>query len=138
MNDITSTRGPGIRARRAPRWRTLPPTVAFIGTAAAFAALYMAAGAPTSLLVLFETEWGFAPWVLTVAFAAYAIALLVTLLVVGSLSDFIGRRPVLIASLALEVVAMLMFVFATDITAVIVARVVQGIATGAATKTVMK
>ncbi|UFS59241.1 MFS transporter [Subtercola endophyticus] len=131
MSDSTNSglTGPtGIRQRRS-----LPPTAAFVGTAAAFAALYLAAGAPTSLLVLFEKEWGFPAWVLTVAFAAYAIGLLVSLLIVGSLSDYLGRRPVLIASLALELVAMLMFVFASDITAVIVARVVQGIATGAAT-----
>ena len=113
--------------------RTLPPMVAFVGTAIAFAGLYLAAGAPTSLLVLFEKQWGFPSWVLTVAFAAYAIALLVTLLVAGSLSDHLGRRPVLIGSLVVELAAMLMFVFATDITWVIVARVVQGIATGAAT-----
>ncbi|MEF2977398.1 MFS transporter [Subtercola sp. YIM 133946] len=116
--------------RRAPR---LPPTAAFAGSALAFAALYLAAGAPTSLLVLFEKQWGFPSWVLTVAFAAYAIGLLASLLVVGSLSDHLGRRPVLIGALAVELVAMLMFVFATDITWVIIARVVQGIATGAAT-----
>src|ERR1700710_388695 len=99
---------------------SLPPTAAFPGSALAFAALYLAAGAPTSLLVLFEKQWGFAAWVLTVAFAAYAIGLLASLLVVGSLSDHIGRRPVLIGSLVVELVAMLMFVFAGDITWVIV------------------
>ncbi len=111
----------------------LPPTVAFIGTAVAFAALYLAAGAPTPLLVLFEREWGFPAWMLTIAFASYAIALLVALLVAGSLSDHIGRRPVLIASLTVEVGAMLMFVFAQNIGWIIAARVVQGVATGIAT-----
>jgi MFS family permease len=70
---------------------------------------------------------------LTIAFAAYAIALVVALVIAGSLSDFIGRRPVLIGSLALELAAMLLFVFAPGIEWVIVARVVQGVATGAAT-----
>ncbi len=69
---------------------TLPPTAAFAGTALAFAALYLAAGAPTPLLVLFEQEWGFPASLLTIAFAAYAIALLVSLLVAGSLSDHIS------------------------------------------------
>ncbi|GGF21083.1 MFS transporter [Subtercola lobariae] len=130
----------GIRSSRARRGsrasrnrRTLPPMAAFIGTALVFAGLYLAAGAPTSLLVLFEKEWGFPAWVLTVAFAAYAIGLLATLLVAGSLSDHLGRRPVLVGSLAVELAAMLLFVFATDITWVIVARVIQGVATGAAT-----
>ncbi|MEV8512296.1 MFS transporter [Dactylosporangium sp. NPDC051484] len=115
------------------RRRTLPPGVAFAGAALAFASLYLAAGAPTSLLVLFEHQWGFAPWVLTVAFAAYAFGLLASLLVVGSLSDHVGRRPVLIGALVVELAAMLMFVFAPGIGWVIAARIVQGVATGAAT-----
>ncbi|GAA2629194.1 MFS transporter [Dactylosporangium fulvum] len=114
------------------RRRTLPPGVAFAGAGFAFASLYLAAGAPTPLLVLFEREWGFPPWVLTIAFAAYAIGLLASLVVVGSLSDHVGRRPVLVGALVVEVVAMVMFVFAPDIGWVIAARVVQGIATGAA------
>jgi MFS family permease len=121
----------GSQPRRA-RF-ALPRTAAFAGVAIAYASLYLAAGAPTPLLVLFQHEWGFAPGMLTIAFAAYAIALLVSLVVVGSLSDYIGRRPVLIASLAVELGAMLLFVFAPSIEWVIVARVVQGLATGAAT-----
>ncbi|HTJ36796.1 MAG TPA: MFS transporter [Dactylosporangium sp.] len=115
-----------------PRRRTLPPAVAFTGAALAFASLYLAAGAPTPLLVLFEHQWGFAPWVLTVAFAAYAFGLLASLLVVGSLSDHIGRRPVLIGALAVELLSMVMFIFAPGIGWVIAARIVQGLATGAA------
>jgi MFS family permease len=120
------------RAVPPARRFTLPPTLAFAGTAFAFASLYLAAGAPTPLLVLFEQQWGFPAWVLTIAFAAYAIGLLAALLVAGSLSDIVGRRPVLIGSLLVELAAMLMFVFAPNIGWVIAARVIQGIATGAA------
>lgn len=115
-----------------PRRRTLPPTVAFAGAGLAFAALYLAAGAPTPLLVVFERQWGFPASVLTIAFAAYALGLLAALLVVGSLSDHLGRRPVLVVALLVELAAMLTFVFAPNIGWVITARVVQGIATGAA------
>jgi MFS family permease len=115
-----------------PRRRTLPPTVAFAGAGLAFAALYLAAGAPTPLLVVFERQWGFPASVLTIAFAAYALGLLAALLVVGSLSDYLGRRPVLVVALVVELAAMLTFVFAPNIGWVITARIVQGIATGAA------
>lgn len=113
----------------------LRPVAAFAGTALAFVAVALAVGAPSPLFVLYEQEWGFAPWLLTVAFAIYAVTLLITLLVAGSLSDHIGRRPVLIGALALQVVAMLMFLFATDIGWIIAARSVQGVATGAAMST---
>jgi MFS family permease len=112
--------------------RTLPAGVAFAGAALAFASLYLAAGAPTPLLVLFQKQWGFAPGVLTIAFAAYAFGLLASLVVVGSLSDHVGRRPVLVAALLVELAAMLMFLFAPGIGWVIAARIVQGVATGAA------
>lgn len=119
-------------ARRGPRLR---PTAAFAGTALAFVAVALAVGAPSPLFVLYEQEWGFQPWLLTVAFAIYAVTLLITLLVAGSLSDHIGRRPVLIGALALQVVAMLVFLFAPDIGWIIGARSVQGVATGAAMST---
>jgi MFS family permease len=116
-----------------PRRRTLPPGAAFAVAALTLAALYLAAGAPTPLLVVFQQEWGFAPWVLTVAFGTYAIGLLAALLVAGQLSDYVGRRPVLAVALTVGLLAMLMFLFAPGIGWVIAARAVQGIATGAAT-----
>ncbi|MBV1853568.1 MFS transporter [Catellatospora tritici] len=112
--------------------RTLTPEVAFTGAALAFASLYLAAGAPSPLLVLFQRQWGFPPLMLAVAFAAYAFALLAALLVAGSLSDYVGRRPVLVGALVVEFAAMLMFAYAPNLGWVIAARVVQGLATGAA------
>ncbi|HEY8280901.1 MAG TPA: MFS transporter [Leifsonia sp.] len=117
------------------RPRRLPPMAAFVGTSLTFLAVALAVGAPSPLFVLYQQEWGFAPWLLTVAFGIYAITLLATLLVAGSLSDHVGRRPVLISALAVQVVAMLTFLFARDIGWIIVARSVQGIATGAAMST---
>ena len=112
---------------------TLPPHVAFTATALTLSALYVAAGAPSPMLSMLEHRWGFAPWVLTVAFAVYALGLLAALLVTGSLSDYVGRRPVMLGALALELIAMVMFAMAPSIGWVIAARILQGVATGAAT-----
>jgi len=112
---------------------SLGPTAGFVVAAVALASLYLAAGAPTPLLVVLQRQWVFPTWVLTVAFAAYAVGLLAALLVVGSLSDYVGRKPVLLASLVVELLAMLIFVFAPTIGWVVAARTIQGIATGAAT-----
>lgn len=120
-------------AQNRARSRTLPPTTAFVGTSLSLAVLYVAAGAPTPLLVLLERQWEFPSSLLTIAFAAYAIGLLAALLVAGGLSDYLGRRLVIIVALAVEIVAMLMFVFADGIEWIIAARTLQGIATGAAT-----
>ena len=111
--------------------RRAPPTLAFAGVTISFLGLFLAAGAPSPLFRLEQREWGFPLWLLTIAFAIYAIALLAALLVAGSLSDYVGRRPVLIGTLGVEAAAMLIFLFARNIGWVIAARTVQGIATGA-------
>lgn len=123
------------RPRQRGRSLRLRPTAAFAGTALAFVAVALAVGAPSPLFVLYQQEWGFPSWLLTVAFAIYAVTLLITLLVAGSLSDHIGRRPVLVGALALQIAAMLMFLFSKDIGSIIAARSVQGVATGAAMST---
>lgn len=118
-------------ATRGKPWR-LPGNVAFPLLAAVLFAFFFAAAAPSPLFVVFQHAWHFSSSLLTVAFAIYAIALLISLLVAGSLSDHIGRRPVVLGALALQAVAMGLFLLAQDIGGLIVARVVQGVATGVA------
>ena len=118
---------------RRPRRYALPRHIAFAGLALVFVALLAAAAAPSPFFVLYQAAWGFPSWLLSFAFAIYAVTLLGTLLTVGSLSDYIGRRPVLIGALIVEAIAMALFVFAPNIETVVVARAIQGIATGAAT-----
>lgn len=113
----------------AARWQ-LPPAAAFPLLAILLFAFFVAGSAPSPLFVVFQQQWGFSPALLTVAFAIYAIALLASLLVAGSLSDHIGRRPVVFAALLLQAGAMLTFLLAEGIGGIIAARVVQGIATG--------
>ena len=91
--------------------------------------------APTPLYQQYQESFGLTPFVLTIVFAAYVVSLLAALLTVGSLSDYIGRRPAIKAALALNIVAMVMFVAADSAGALIVARAVQGFATGLATAT---
>lgn len=112
--------------------RSLPPAVAFAASSATLAMLFLSAGAPSPLLPIYEAAWGFAPWLLTLAFGVYAIALLGTLVTAGSLSDHLGRRPVLLGAVVLQVIAMVMFLLAPSIGWLLVARVLQGISVGAA------
>ena len=112
---------------------TLSPMAAFVGVAIAYAGLYLAAGAPSPLFLQYQQAWGFPAGLLTIAFAAYALGLVVAILIAGSLSDFVGRRPVLIGGLVVEFGSMAMFLVAPNIGWLIGARVVQGIATGGVT-----
>ena len=101
-------------------------------TAMTFAA---SGAAPTMLYQQYQETFGLTPFVLTIIFGAYVLSLLGALLTVGSLSDYIGRRPAILAALSLNVAAMVMFISANSAAALIAARAVQGFATGFATAT---
>lgn len=119
----TTAEAAGARRRRGAFWLVGLTLVAFLA----------ASSAPSPLYVVFQERWGFSALTLTTVFASYAIALLVALVTVGGISDYLGRRPVLLAALALEAVSMVVFLVAHDVPLLVLARVVQGVATGAAT-----
>ena len=110
----------------------LPRAAAFWLVAATIVALLAASSAPSPLYPVYQQEFGFSALELTTIFAVYVLALLLSLLTVGRLSDFVGRRPVLAAALLVEAAAMAVFLDAAGSGWLLAARVVQGLATGAA------
>jgi MFS family permease len=113
---------------------SLPPRKGVFSFVAAILVLFLAASsAPSPIYVIYQQQWHFTAWALTVVFALYAIGLLGALLVLGPLSDHLGRRPVLAAAIALEIVALALFLVAGNVFVLSAARVLQGIATGVAT-----
>ncbi|MBF5003388.1 MFS transporter [Diaphorobacter caeni] len=91
-----------------------------------------ASSAPTPLYRLYQQLWHFSPGMLTFIFAIYAFSLLLALLTTGALSDHLGRKPVIFAALALEILSLVVFARAADVQALVLARVLQGFATGMA------
>jgi MFS family permease len=114
------------------RRKTLSSKAAFALLSSAVLTLLASSSAPTPLYATYQARWGFSDVTITVIFGVYAVAVLASLLVFGSLSDHIGRRPVLISALAAQALVMLLFAFAGDLDALLLARVLQGLATGAA------
>jgi MFS family permease len=97
-------------------------------------AVFFLAGssAPTPLYSVYRSEWHFSPVITTVVFGVYALAVLVSLLITGRLSDHLGRRPVLLVAIAVQAVTMIVFSTADGVPALLLARVIQGLSTGAA------
>ena len=91
-----------------------------------------ASSAPTPLYRLYQALWHFSPIILTLIFAVYAFTLLSSLLLMGALSDYVGRRPVIILAIILEIAAMFIFLTASNIMMLFIARAIQGFATGLA------
>ena len=113
--------------------RTLPAGLAMAGAAVTFTSLYLAAGALMPLLVDYQEKWDLPAAILTAAFSVFAIGFLAAVLTMGSLSDYVGRRPVLVGALIVQLASNVMFLLAPDIGWVIAGRIVQGFATGTAT-----
>ncbi len=120
----STVRPPGRRpGARGPFW-----TVALV-----FGLFLAAAAAPSPLYAVYARTWQLSPLAVTQVFAVYALALLATLLAAGSLSDAVGRRPVILAGTVLHGVALLAFVAADGLPWLVLARVLQGLSTGLVT-----
>jgi MFS family permease len=111
----------------------IPAGLALTGAAFSFTGVYLASGVLMPLLVLYQERWRLSAAQLTLAFAVFAIGFLAAVVTVGSLSDHVGRRPVLVGALIIQLTSNVLFFGASDVQWVIVARIVQGIATGTAT-----
>src|SRR5689334_5526537 len=95
--------------------------------------LMASTSAPSPIYPLYRERWGFSVTTLTLVFAVYVAGLIGALLTVGSLSDHLGRRPVLVVSILVAAAGTAIFCAAGGVISLLLARVVQGIATGMAT-----
>ena len=62
--------------------------------------------AVTPLYRLYQQSMHLTPFWITIVFAVYVASLLVGLLTVGGLSDYVGRKPVILAALLLNAAAL--------------------------------
>ncbi|MCC2609071.1 MFS transporter [Neorhizobium petrolearium] len=88
--------------------------------------------APTPLYHLYQELFDLSPAMITLIFGSYAFALLAALLTFGGLSDYVGRKPLILAALVINATALVMFMLAESGAMLMAGRIVQGIATGLA------
>jgi MFS family permease len=118
-----------------PSPRRSPPPLAFAGAAYAFAATMLGTTLPTPLYVLYKLRFGFSELIITVIFATYAVGVIAALLLFGSFSDQIGRRPVLLMGLAFSALSSAVFLIAQSLGLLLVARLLSGFSAGIFTGT---
>lgn len=92
--------------------------------------LMVAASAPSPFYPLFAERMGLPPVATTLIFAIYAFTMLAALLTTGSLSDMVGRRPVVAVGAALLALSLVLFWQSTGLGLLLAARGLQGIAAG--------
>lgn len=109
--------------------------VGFWLVASAFAVILGFSAVPTPLYGLYAARDGFGSLTITVVYAIYAVGVVLALLTVGHVSDWYGRRRVMMPALLTAAVSAVLFLVWRDLTGLIVARFIGGIAVGATTAT---
>ncbi|MCS7481181.1 MFS transporter [Umezawaea endophytica] len=103
--------------------------------AAAFVVAMAFSTVPTPLYVLYQQRDHFSSFVVTILFAAYAIGVVFSLFLAGHVSDWVGRRRVLVPALLVEAAAAVLFLVATTVPELFVARLLTGVGVGMVTAT---
>ena len=125
---------PALRVLPSPprRRRVLRDRVAYAFAAGVIGLGLFASITPTPLYHAYSVLWHFSPLTLTLVYATYAFGVLASLLLVGGVSDDVGRRPVLLVALGGLMAATVLFTVADSVAWLFVARGLQGLSTGAA------
>jgi MFS family permease len=101
----------------------------------AFTVVMAFAAVPTPLYVLYAQRDHLSSTLITCVFAAYAVGVVLSLFTVGHISDWVGRRRMLLAALALALTAGAVFIAWTSLAALLAARVLSGFGVGIITTT---
>ncbi|MBM7505104.1 MFS transporter [Agromyces aurantiacus] len=137
MDTTLLTPAPSGRTSRGTEHRrpTLSRKPSFVLTAGIVGLGLFASVTPSPIYPTYQAAWDLSPLTLTLVYATYAIGVLLALLIAGTASDEVGRRPVLLVAVAGLIAATILSALAPGVVWLVVARAVQGIATGLALST---
>lgn len=90
--------------------------------------LSAASSAPTPLYHLYQQKLGLSAFTVTLIFACYAFTMVATFLTAARLSDYVGRRPMILAALLLNSISLVLFIIGGAVPVLVAARLVQGVA----------
>jgi len=113
--------------------RALTPAAMTVFSFAGAMLIAASSSAVTPLYHLYQASMHLTPFWITIVFSSYVASLLTALLTVGGLSDYVGRRPVILVALLLNALAMILFSEAQGVGQLILSRMVQGLSVGVGT-----
>jgi len=113
----------------------LSRSTGFWAVAFSFFVLTAFSTAPSSLYGLYEQREHLSSLTITFVYAVYAVGVVVSLLLAGHVSDWYGRRAVLLPAITVTIAAATLFLLWTSVTGLFIARILTGIGVGAAVAT---
>jgi MFS family permease len=108
---------------------------AFWSVAFAFLVVMAFSTVPSPLYGLYQQRDGFSAFVITLIYAAYAVGVVSSLILAGHVSDWHGRRRVLLPAIAITLVSAVVFLLWRDLPGLIVARIINGFSVGVVAST---
>ncbi len=90
---------------------------------------------PTPLYAIYQQRLGFDSSWLTIIFSIYAAGVIAALLAVGSWSDQLGRKPLLLAGLVMGAISAVIFLGSDSIGGLLIGRLFSGFSAGIMTGT---
>ena len=125
-----------IGTTQRPRWTDrFGPGAGYWVIGAAFLLNMAFSAVPTPLYVIYQQRDHFSAIGGTIVYAVYAIGVIASLFLAGHISDWVGRRRVLVVGLLVNVLSAVVFIFAPSFAGLIVARIISGFAVGMVTAT---
>jgi predicted MFS family arabinose efflux permease len=103
---------------------------AFWAVAFTFLALMAFSTVPSPLYTLYRARDDFSLFTVTVIYAVYAIGVVSALLLAGHLSDWYGRRRLLLLSVGFAILSAVVFLASKGLGALLVARLIDGVSVG--------
>jgi hypothetical protein len=113
--------------KETPRTLQLSRTSAYWLVGYALFIVITAVNLATPLYPVYSKEWHFSSGIVTLIFATYALVLIPALLICGRISDYIGRRRVLLAGLLLAAGGSALFAAAQGVPWLFLGRALQGL-----------
>ncbi|MFE4468095.1 MFS transporter [Leifsonia sp. NPDC056824] len=122
---VADIEGPAVRLR-----------FAFAAAIIALIATFATVGSTVPLFNVYRAQDGFTNAGISVAVVVYSAATLTTLLVLGRLSNHVGRRPISIASLSLLLLGCVLLLNVHDLGILVTGRLLLGLGAGLASSSV--
>lgn len=91
--------------------------------------------APTPLYPIYEEREGYRPTLIATVFAVYPVGVMIGVLLLGHVSDWIGRRRALLPALGIEALTAAAFALSPSLWVLLPARLICGVGVGVLTAT---
>lgn len=110
--------------------------IGFIGASITMILIYAASSSPIPLYAMYQSMFGIIKNILSMSAVFYFIGTVISLLMFGRLSDYIGRHKTILITIILAILGCFNFIIINNATIFLIGRLLQGLSCGLASSCV--